>query len=276
MHTLLALCSVLKSLREGAGKDSPSLPVDRMELRHKFGGPVPCSMEIFEIGGEGRRMMFYISIKRLNDASSMLVTDPRGKVLHVSQDLANDLGYTVPALIAHTSSAWDLMLPEPFNHVHAIFATRSEQAPRAKVASCRNGLSVTLSSVVDGLQIEQPYSLTVDTRKIDTNMMEKCHVMYLKKLKLSEAMRERSLTFQINSHGIITQVPGRSRDLFGFDPFLLLGRPISEILDIFQPSGECWVTADGAFPPAMALARGCEASGCPDPACVPCCVCLHR
>ena len=51
----------------------------------------------------------------------MMVTDRKGRLVHVSRDLAEALGRTPSALLEDmgaNASVWDSLLPEPFAQLH--------------------------------------------------------------------------------------------------------------------------------------------------------------
>ena len=49
----------------------------------------------------------------------MMVTDSKGKLLHVSKCVADDLGYPVQEMLgAMSGNIWDTIMPAPFFQLH--------------------------------------------------------------------------------------------------------------------------------------------------------------
>ena len=53
-------------------------------------------------------------------------------------------------------------------------------------------------------------------------------------MPLSQALDERRLSLKLDQKGIITHVGGSSKGLFGFDPQVMVGKSISNFVDVFQ------------------------------------------
>lgn len=54
--------------------------IENIQIRHKYAGPIPCSITI-SYGGVGQHHLFILSITRARQSQlPMIVTDPKGKV----------------------------------------------------------------------------------------------------------------------------------------------------------------------------------------------------
>ena len=67
---------------------------------------------------------FFIIDIHQDKPQPMMVSDPKGKLCHVSMVIADDLGYSMNKLVGAgpegvSTTVWDLILPEPFCHVHS-------------------------------------------------------------------------------------------------------------------------------------------------------------
>ena len=102
--------------------------VEHVSLRHKFAGGIQCDLSI-GVGGAGEHHFFIINIKQ-HQLQQMMVADSRGRLVHVSKAVAEDLGHPMQKLLGDTGggSVWDMIMHEPFNLVHRNHMTVSGTA----------------------------------------------------------------------------------------------------------------------------------------------------
>ncbi|GAX73365.1 hypothetical protein CEUSTIGMA_g818.t1 [Chlamydomonas eustigma] len=203
-------------------------------IRHKFAGPVKCNVDIVNGGGAHAHHFFILSITR-EVHHPLMVTDGKGKLLHVSKVIADDIGFTVVDLLGELADkAWDIILPEPFNCLHHS-NIMGDLSPLPPPYSCRSGLSVCLLNATEEGPKPVPYRLQIKTRKQDKSE-ESANIVALEKVTMEQAMDERRIKVITDQNGLITKVGNTSESLFGFDPRIMVGRPLSDFVNVFQPN----------------------------------------
>ncbi len=210
---------------------APPTQVPELLIKHKFASPIMCSCTIAN-GGGARAHFFILTISR-EAPESMMVTDGKGKLLHVSKAVADDLGYPVVDLLGELAeNVWDIILPEPFNNLH--HAHISHELPMSSPSfSCRTGLSVCLLANTDEGLKPKPYKIKVKSRRLDKTG-ESANIVTIQPSSMEQAMDERRLLLKMNQSGIVTKVGASPESLFGFNPSEMLGKPISSFVDIFS------------------------------------------
>ncbi len=151
------------ALKETLASESPTHVTD-ICIKHKFSTPIMCNVDISNGRGTGTHHFFILTVYR-DDPEPMIVTDVKGKLLHISRDVANDLGYAVIDLLGELAEkAWKVLLPEPFNNLHSVHI-KSELSPTIPPFSCRSGLSVCFLASTDEGYKPKPYKIKVKTRR---------------------------------------------------------------------------------------------------------------
>ena len=83
---------------------------------------------------------FFIITVTLDHHQPMMITDSKGKLLHVSKCVADDLGYPVQELLgAMSGNIWDTILPEPMYQLHHEHVKVRAQR-RGRVGNAEGGL----------------------------------------------------------------------------------------------------------------------------------------
>ncbi|GAX73347.1 hypothetical protein CEUSTIGMA_g800.t1 [Chlamydomonas eustigma] len=220
----------LSAKRNGDTKAVTS--VRSLYIKHKYAEPVNCSLEIVNGGGARAHHFFIITITRV-DHKPLMVTDGKGKLLHVSKAVADDLGYPIVDLLGELAdNVWDVILLEPFSQLHQIHMAH-ELPAFPPPHSCRSGISVCLLASTDEGPEPRPYKLQVKTRRLDKTG-DQVNIVSLEKSSMEKAMDERRLSIITDQQGIITKVGGGANALFGFEPKHMLGKPIAAYVDAFQ------------------------------------------
>ncbi|GAX78754.1 hypothetical protein CEUSTIGMA_g6191.t1 [Chlamydomonas eustigma] len=212
--------------------------VNEVYIKHKFAGLVKCNVDIMN-GGGARAHHFFILTISCEVQESIMVTDDSGKLVHVSKEVAEDLGYSVVDMLGDMAeSVWEFILPEPFKQLHQ--PTVFGDLPKAtKPYSCLSGVSVMLMASTDDGLMPKPYKLKVKTSRREKRGGEAANIVYLEKISMDQAKDERCLSVQMDQDGTVCSVGGSPESLFGFLPQNMIGRSISDFLDVFQlPEGQ--------------------------------------
>lgn len=111
----------------------------------------------------GDETMYAMQIKIDQDnahSHQLLVSDAKGRIVHVTESLASRLGTTASKLQAgNTAHALDVLLPQPFVKPHIHHARNAKAGDVIPPWSCRSGLSVLLNAnTYDGPSLV-PFSL---------------------------------------------------------------------------------------------------------------------
>ncbi len=96
----------------------------------------------------------------------MMVIDSKGKLMHISREVADDLGYAIIDLLGELSDkVWDVILPEPFSSLHNVHV-KTELSPLPPPYSCRSGLSVCFMALTEEGYKPKPYKIKVKSRRL--------------------------------------------------------------------------------------------------------------
>ncbi|GAX73356.1 hypothetical protein CEUSTIGMA_g809.t1 [Chlamydomonas eustigma] len=203
-------------------------------IKHKYANPVKCSINVSGGGGGGAHNFFILTISR-EDQGPTIVTDSKGKLLHISKVIAEDLGYTVLDLLLPETAEniWDIIMPEPFNHLHRTHIQHELQS-HTPPYSCRTGLTVCLMAASDEGPKPKPYKLRVKTKRSDKQAFESTHIVDLTASSMEQALDERRLSIVTDQMGLVIRVGGSPASLFGFDPKAMIGNHVSNYIDVFQ------------------------------------------
>ncbi|GAX73363.1 hypothetical protein CEUSTIGMA_g816.t1 [Chlamydomonas eustigma] len=208
--------------------------ISGIDIKHKYAGAMRCNVSI-RYGGGAQAQGFFVLTISCEDNKASMVTDTKGKLLHVSKAIAADLGFSVVDLLGELAdNVWDVILPEPFNALHHIHAVRELSPAPPPSYSCRTGLSVCLMATTDNGPKPLPYKLQVKQRKQE-KMGDTVNLVSLEKCTMEQATNERLLSVLTDQKGVITHVRGNTPpSLFGFNPKIMVGKPISTFVNIFQ------------------------------------------
>ncbi|GAX73357.1 hypothetical protein CEUSTIGMA_g810.t1 [Chlamydomonas eustigma] len=220
---------------------STGMELKNIYIKHKYASAVKCGLR-FENGAENTKHELFVITIRREENRPILVSDSKGKLLHVSKVIADDLGVSVVDLLEDLSeNIWDVLLPEPFGQLHNFFAS-SELPAFYPAFSCRSGVTVILNGQTDEGPVPKPYRLQVKPRKLE-KLGEAVNIVQLLPSTMEKAMDERRLSLVMDQSGNITKVGGSPSALFGFDPPTMLGMPVSTYIDVFQMRGASEVDA---------------------------------
>ncbi|KAJ9529670.1 hypothetical protein QJQ45_014402 [Haematococcus lacustris] len=195
-----------------------------------------------KIGGISETALWVITLKRAAPATSkLMVTDSRGRILHVTQALADCLGTTPAKLqLSRKSHALDTLLPAPFTRLHhQWYQSKAEVIPPW---SCRSGLSVYLPASSPAGPFMHPVSLHFTTRELPGK--EPMNVVAFQDSSFEQAnsalccckvLDERRLRLLLDSKGRVLAAGDSSISLFNLDPQALVGLPLTHILDVLRP-----------------------------------------
>eukprot|EP00798_Chlamydomonas_sp_ICE-L_P028477 gene28477-31628_t len=227
-----------------------------VKFNHKFTDPVVVDVNLQNAGtGALRFHIIRLTFATPPKSQFMLVSDPKGRILHVTKNLANMLGSTpknladilgsTPKVLMANNipNALENILPEPFSHLHRFLGTNIPNSAPPPY-SCRSGLSMLLQGG-QGDQLSQlrpkislgeaplmfPFKLQMSRR---TWVDEVYHVMTLQHLSIEEALDERRLRLVMDENGTVSEVGDSPSSLFGFEPSTMLGLNISVILDVLK------------------------------------------
>ncbi|GFH27264.1 PAS domain-containing protein, partial [Haematococcus lacustris] len=91
-----------------------------MQMRHFYLDEVVQVDAEIKVGGINETALYVLTMRRSTDASQkLMVTDSRGRILHVTKHLATDLNTTVSKLQGGGAAhALDALLPQPFMRIH--------------------------------------------------------------------------------------------------------------------------------------------------------------
>jgi hypothetical protein len=180
-----------------------------------------------------------IKLKRIGRkaaaANHMIVSDRKGRVLHITQHLSAMLGSTPKVLMSNASKDTLMtLLTQPFSQLHrTLGASVPPHAPPSY--SCRSGLSALFAAVGPQGPEALPFSMGIH-RKQQGADQEAVHVMTLKPRTLAQALGERCMGLVLDARGYVVDVaPDASDAAFGFPPRELVGLHASQFIDIMSP-----------------------------------------
>jgi hypothetical protein len=205
---------------------------------HKFNDPVKCDLSI-GTNSMGSYQFSIIKLKRVGRkavaANHMLVSDRKGRVLHITQQLSAMLGSTPKVLMSNANKDTLMtLLTQPFSQLHrTLGASVPPHAPPPH--SCRSGLSALFAAVGPQGPEALPFSMSIH-RKQQGADQEAVHVMSLQPRTLAQALGERCMGLVLDARGYVVDVaPDASDAAFGFPPRELVGLHASQFIDILSP-----------------------------------------
>ncbi|KAJ9529821.1 hypothetical protein QJQ45_022220 [Haematococcus lacustris] len=212
-----------------------------LHMRHLYQEDLAHVDIMVKIGGINETALFELALRRHDESSKkLLVSDSRGRIVHVTHALAAELGSTVSKLQAGGSShAMDSLLASPFMRIHRQASHQrweeaepvlqtclwlvcglaihqswySEKADEPPHWSCRSGMSVYLPAMTSQGLVQRPYSINFSNKVLD----------------------ERRLLLVLSSKGIVQEVSASPASLFNFEPTALLGSHLSYVIDVLRP-----------------------------------------
>ncbi|KAG2445087.1 hypothetical protein HYH02_008954 [Chlamydomonas schloesseri] len=176
-------------------------------------------------------------------SEQMLITDNKGKILHVTAALAAALGRTADSI---RQGGIDMLLPEPYTILHGPWLSALALPPGQAVAggldantpapphSCRSGVAVSLCgfSEAEG-PVTRPFKLQMQQRLVP-KLGQRVHVLSLEQLTAEQAAAQRRLKLTVDMNGGITGAEDAPAKLFGVDPKSLVGKALGELVDLFR------------------------------------------
>ncbi|KAL6757720.1 hypothetical protein V8C86DRAFT_1620236 [Haematococcus lacustris] len=204
-----------------------------LHMRHLYQEDLAHVDIMVKIGGINETALFELALRRHDESSKkLLVSDSRGRIVHVTHALAAELGSTVSKLQAGGSShAMDSLLASPFMRIHRQWY--SEKADEPPHWSCRSGMSVYLPAMTSQGLVQRPYSINFSNKAVPNKLP--LNVMLLTPRSEQEVLDERRLLLVLSSKGIVQEVSASPASLFNFEPTALLGSHLSYVIDVLRP-----------------------------------------
>jgi hypothetical protein len=205
---------------------------------HKYNDPFKCNVSVTS-NIFGSYQLNLIQLKRVGRKAAtvnhMLVSDRKGRVLHITQQLSAMLGSTPKVLMSNANKDTLMtLLTQPFAQLHrTLGASVPPHAPPPY--SCRSGLSALFAAVGPQGPEALPFSMSIH-RKQQGADQEAVHVMTLQPRTLAQALGERCMGLVLDARGYVVNVaPDASDAAFGFPPQELVGLHASQFIDILSP-----------------------------------------
>ncbi|KAJ9530074.1 hypothetical protein QJQ45_023353, partial [Haematococcus lacustris] len=208
--------------------------MQNLQMRHFYLDEVVQVDAEIKVGGINETALYVLTMRRSTDASQkLMVTDSRGRILHVTKHLATDLNTTVSKLQGGGAAhALDALLPQPFMRIHhQWYQDRPEEIPPW---SCRSGLSIYLPSSTAQGAMPRPYSLGFTRREVPGK--DALNVVTMTDRTEQQVLDERRLSLVLNSKGLVLQAGDSTSSLFGFEPTALVGAHLAYVVDVLRPS----------------------------------------
>ncbi|KAL6757143.1 hypothetical protein V8C86DRAFT_1716601 [Haematococcus lacustris] len=208
--------------------------MQNLQMRHFYLDEVVQVDAEIKVGGINETALYVLTMRRSTDASQkLMVTDSRGRILHVTKHLAADLNTTVSKLQGGGAAhALDALLPQPFMRIHhQWYQDRPEDIPPW---SCRSGLSIYLPSSTAQGAMPRPYSLGFTRREVPGK--DALNVVTMTDRTEQQVLDERRLSLVLNSKGLVLQAGDSTSSLFGFEPTALVGAHLAYVVDVLRPS----------------------------------------
>ncbi|WIA37851.1 hypothetical protein OEZ86_014704 [Tetradesmus obliquus] len=153
----------------------------------------------------------------------LMVTDHKGRICYVTSALAALLGSSPKALLR---TDFARLMAQPFMQLHAKWL--KDMPGKIPAGSCRAGAPVVL---ISASRVPIPAKLDIAVREQGEDNI---FIVKATPFTFPAALDSRRLSLTINSAGTILEVGDSPAAVFGFAPGLLLGRNVSECVDVFR------------------------------------------
>eukprot|EP00775_Hariotina_reticulata_P003515 gene3515-3785_t len=194
------------------------------KIIHKYLPPIDVEVTC-EFGGSDQVKLLMISMRCLTDTLSMMVTDPRGRIVFATTQLAKMVGQNVKAMTEGMNMA--SLLPPPYSQLHPIFM--KEPTSKPPPSSCRAGAVVHLCHANT---TRVPVTLKLSQRDDGERMQHVIQVIPASEVQLLDQQR---VELKLNHKGVVLGVNEHASKLvFGFAPTCLVGRQLSSFINMFS------------------------------------------
>ncbi|WIA17635.1 hypothetical protein OEZ85_014441 [Tetradesmus obliquus] len=194
-------------------------------LTHKYADPVAVDITI-EMGGTDAQRLLVSTIRKTAGAAAsehLMVTDHKGRICYVTSALAALLGSSPKALLR---TDFARLMAQPFMQLHAKWM--KDMPGKIPAGSCRAGAPVVL---ISASRVPIPAKLDIAVREQGEDNI---FIVKVTPCTFPAALDSRRLSLTIDSAGTILEVGDSPAAVFGFAPGLLLGRNVSECVDVFR------------------------------------------
>ncbi|GLC67718.1 hypothetical protein PLESTF_000598200 [Pleodorina starrii] len=218
-------------------------------IKHKYTDPVDVSLRL-KATGLGTETIYRVEMRRNQPPVELVLTNRKGRIAFITSPLARALGHTPRSLRKVDIGE---LLPQPFGALHAAWireAAESKPSPH----SCRSGVTMVLGPTPKTQQ-----AVRVAIKSTDESG-EQQHVVKVSPSTLAEGLDERRLRITIDTSGTVTDVGQSPTALFGFKPTALLGRSLSDCVDVLHAAARGASSAAGGVAASGGVAAAVAAA----------------
>ncbi|GBF95600.1 hypothetical protein Rsub_08582 [Raphidocelis subcapitata] len=194
----------------------------RTRLTHRFIPPVEAELTV-EFSRTDQERMLLINVEFLCEARRLFVVDHKGRVTFATKLMAELLGYAPRAMFGLELAS---LIPPPYGQLHPGFLKDMSAKPPS--SSCRAGAVVHLQTATGGRAAATLKITTTDDGERVTHSVEAVPA------DEGVALARQRLELTVGQDGVVVALgPGAGRDAFGFAPELLVGAPLSSVVNVF-------------------------------------------